>query len=384
VLEIAAAGAHSILFAGPPGSGKSMLATRLPGLLPPMTRGGGARIGGGAVARRAVPAREDSSVHPYRTHRTTPPLRPHSSAAAACRVRAKSRSRTRAFCFSTSCPSSIAACSKPCANRWKAGRIHISRAARQADFPAQFQLIAAMNPCPCGHHGGTERQRAIAAAAPPDQVARYRSKLSGPLLDRIDLQIEVPALPAEALQQAPPRASRRPPSAQRVSARARAPASTRQNKPNAGLTTKEIDAHCQPYGGRRRAAEKRRHPPQPLGARDITACSRWRARSPIWRRATPFFRPSMLPRRSSTAVSPRTDLQPTRTLSPRGMTILLAGLSALGPFSIDTYLPSFHDIGASSTRRRCRCSRRSPRTCSRSPSCRSGTAQSPMRSDGAA
>lgn len=124
----------------------------------------------------------------------------------------------------------------------ESGRIHISRAARQADFPAQFQLIAAMNPCPCGHHGANEQGNRCRCT--PDQVARYRGKLSGPLLDRIDLQIEVPALPAEALQGAAEGES----SAvvrQRVTA-ARARQHARQNKPNARLSTKEIDTHCQP------------------------------------------------------------------------------------------------------------------------------------------
>ena len=124
----------------------------------------------------------------------------------------------------------------------ESGRIHISRAARQADFPAQFQLIAAMNPCPCGHHGTSEAGNRCRCT--PDQVARYRSKLSGPLLDRIDLQIEVPALPAEALQGAAEGESSATVRARVSAARARQHA--RQNKANAHLTTKEIDAHCQP------------------------------------------------------------------------------------------------------------------------------------------
>ena len=72
----------------------------------------------------------------------------------------------------------------------ESGRIHISRAARQADFPAEFQLVAAMNPCPCGHHGDPRGK----CRCTPDQVARYRSKLSGPLLDRIDLLLDISAI----------------------------------------------------------------------------------------------------------------------------------------------------------------------------------------------
>jgi magnesium chelatase family protein len=82
----------------------------------------------------------------------------------------------------------------------ESGRITISRAAQQAEFPARFQLIAAMNPCPCGHHGSTLK----ACRCTPDQVARYQGKLSGPLLDRIDLHVEVPSLAPQALLHTPP------------------------------------------------------------------------------------------------------------------------------------------------------------------------------------
>lgn len=122
----------------------------------------------------------------------------------------------------------------------ESGRIHISRAARHAEFPAQFQLVAAMNPCPCGFHGASTGQ----CRCTPDQVTRYRSKLSGPLLDRIDLQIEVPALPATDLQNSANGES----SAcvrERVT-RARARQYARQGKPNARLSAKEVDRHCQP------------------------------------------------------------------------------------------------------------------------------------------
>lgn len=119
------------------------------------------------------------------------------------------------------------------------GHITISRAARQAEFPARFQLIAAMNPCPCGylgHHNGKCR-------CTPDQVARYRGKISGPLLDRIDIQVEVPALPENELlakSSAEPSAAVR----ERV-ARARARQTARQDKPNATLAPKEIEQLCQ-------------------------------------------------------------------------------------------------------------------------------------------
>jgi magnesium chelatase family protein len=120
----------------------------------------------------------------------------------------------------------------------ESGRITISRAARQVDFPAQFQLVAAMNPCPCGffgHYSGRCR-------CTPDQVARYRSRISGPLLDRIDLQIEVPAVPQDQLAQ---RASGESSAALRARVEdARARQVERQRKPNAKLGTREIDKWC--------------------------------------------------------------------------------------------------------------------------------------------
>jgi len=126
----------------------------------------------------------------------------------------------------------------------ESGVIHISRAARQTSFPAQFQLVAAMNPCPCGWLGhGNGRCRCT-----PDRVAHYRSRVSGPLLDRIDLAIEVPALPPEVLASPLPNA---PPAessavvAKRVAA-ADAVQRTRQGKPNGQLAVAEVARHCTP------------------------------------------------------------------------------------------------------------------------------------------
>jgi magnesium chelatase family protein len=121
----------------------------------------------------------------------------------------------------------------------ESGHITISRAARQAEFPARFQFIAAMNPCPCGylgHHNGKCR-------CTPDQVARYRGKISGPLLDRIDIQVEVPALPENELMA---KAAAEPSAAVRGRvSRARKRQIVRQGKANAALAPKEIEAYCQ-------------------------------------------------------------------------------------------------------------------------------------------
>jgi magnesium chelatase family protein len=120
----------------------------------------------------------------------------------------------------------------------ESGAITISRAARQADFPARFQLVAAMNPCPCGYLGDAER----ACACTPEQVRRYRARVSGPLLDRIDLHIEVPRLAHRLLRGTTPEET----SAtvrERVNA-ARQRQLARAGKPNAGLQPREIERHC--------------------------------------------------------------------------------------------------------------------------------------------
>ena len=122
----------------------------------------------------------------------------------------------------------------------ESGRIHIARAARHAEFPAEFQLIAAMNPCPCGFSG----HRNGKCRCTPDQIARYRGKLSGPFLDRIDLLIEVPALPVEALggkADGESLATVR----ERVTA-ALACQHARQHKPNSRLNPGEVETLCAP------------------------------------------------------------------------------------------------------------------------------------------
>ncbi|MBV8665984.1 MAG: ATP-binding protein [Burkholderiaceae bacterium] len=122
----------------------------------------------------------------------------------------------------------------------ESGQITISRAARQADFPARFQLVAAMNPCPCGFLGHPANK----CRCTPDIVARYQSKISGPLLDRIDLQIEVPALPHEDLLK---QAAGEPSSAVAVRVgRAHELQLKRQGKSNNALPTDEIEHHCKP------------------------------------------------------------------------------------------------------------------------------------------
>lgn len=237
-LEIAAAGGHSLLMSGPPGSGKSMLAARLPGLLPPLDKA--AALESAAVLSLAGQFRPERFGE--RVLRS-----PHHTASAVALVGGGGTPRPgeislahHGVLFLDELPEFERRVLEALREPLESGHIHISRAARHAEFPARFQLIAAMNPCPCGHHGAPSGR----CRCTPDQIARYRGKLSGPLLDRIDLYIDVPAVPPEALQQAPDGETT-------VTVRMRVTAARqrqqeRQGKPNAQLTSKEIDRHCPP------------------------------------------------------------------------------------------------------------------------------------------
>ena len=237
VLEIAAAGGHSLLMMGPPGSGKSMLAQRFAGLLPVMTTD--EALQSAAVASLA--GRFSLARWGQR-----PTGSPHHTASAVALVGGGSPPRPgeislahHGVLFLDELPEFHRAALEALREPLETGSITISRAARRAEFPARFQLIGAMNPCPCGYLGATHK----ACRCTPDQVNRYQSKLSGPLLDRIDLHIEVPALaPAELVQGAAGE------STQAIRARcttARALAMARQGKSNQALQGQEIDQHVQ-------------------------------------------------------------------------------------------------------------------------------------------
>jgi magnesium chelatase family protein len=246
-LEVAAAGAHGLLLIGPPGAGKSMLAERLAGLLPPMTPAE-------ALASAALLSVSTQGLDARRFGQR--PVRcPHHSASAVALVGGGSPPRPgeislahAGVLFLDELPEFPRPALEALREPLETGHITISRAAHQAQYPARFQLVAAMNPCPCGWLG------AFAASGRQclchgDAVRRYQARLSGPLLDRIDMQVEVPALrPAELLPaaagQAAPADVPAPEASAPVAARVRAARErqlARQGVPNALLSARQVE-----------------------------------------------------------------------------------------------------------------------------------------------
>ncbi len=185
-LEVAAAGSHHLLMAGPPGTGKTLLASRLPGILPPMTEPESLEVAALASISHTGLDHRKWGIRPFRT--------PHHSCSSVALAGGGSRPRPgeislahNGVLFLDELPEYGRHTLEILREPIESGCIVISRAARQATFPARFQLVAAMNPCPCGM-SGDESGRCMCSG---EQIQRYRTRVSGPLLDRIDIQVEV-------------------------------------------------------------------------------------------------------------------------------------------------------------------------------------------------
>ncbi len=249
-LTVAAAGGHSLLFIGVPGSGKSTLARRLPGLLPPLNDAEALEVATIASVSVAGFDARNFGLRPFRA--------PHHTASAASLVGGGSQARPgeislahHGVLFLDELPEFDRRVLEALREPLETGEVAVSRAARQAQYPAAFQLIAAMNPCPCGYLGD-ERGTCHCTL---DVVERYRRRISGPLLDRLDLQIEVPRVATRALlePQHP-----RPDSCTvaTVVRRARELQTIRQGICNARLASAEVMRYCTPDEGGFRLIEQ--------------------------------------------------------------------------------------------------------------------------------
>jgi len=237
--EVAAAGMHNLLMLGPPGTGKSMLAVRLPTILPPLSEQQ-------ALESAAVASVSGIPLDP--TNWRKPPFRaPHHTASAPALVGGGSNPKPgeislahHGALFLDELPEFDRKVLEVLREPLETGQITISLAAQQVDFPARFQLIAAMNPCPCGYLGDPSGR----CHCTVEQVYRYRARLSGPLLDRIDMHVDVPRIPLAVLQGSRSHDEEKSASIRARVVKARDRALARSGQPNAAITPPQIKTFC--------------------------------------------------------------------------------------------------------------------------------------------